>query len=92
MARKAGRPDPADDVVTGLEINARRRQIEVTTMQRGKGRHTQYPSLSQVPAALQADALLLIRTALANSGYPSLTELEDALTSELIVPEADEEE
>lgn len=91
MARKAGRSDPAEAVVVGLEINSRREQIEVTTMLRGKGRHTHYPTLSQVPPALQADALLLIRTALANSGYESLAELDKALTSELVVPDHEEE-
>jgi hypothetical protein len=92
MARKSGRPDQADAVVIGLEINARRRQIEMTTMQHGSGRHVHYASLGQAPAELRGEALLLIRTALANAGYASMLDLETALTSELVVPEEEADE
>lgn len=90
MARKTAGAAQSDSVVIGVEINARRRQIEVVTMQRGSGRHVHYPTFAQVPPELRGEALLLIRTALAGSGYASLADLEQALTSELIVPEEEE--
>jgi len=41
---------------------------------------------------MRGEALQLIRAALQGAGYESLTELEEALTSELVVPEEEEEE
>jgi hypothetical protein len=76
-----------EEVLMGIEITARKRQIEVTTMQRGKGRHRHYGSLNQAPPEVRGEALELIRAALQHAGYDSLTALETALTSELVVPE-----
>lgn len=91
MARKTGRPeDVGDHVVIGVEINARSRRIEVTTMQRGSGRHVRYASLNQAPPELRGQALALIREAVLDAGYSSLAELEAALTSELVVPEEED--
>ena len=93
MARKQTRPsEGTDHVVVSVEISGRKRQIEVTTMRRGRGRHVHYPSFNQVPPDLRGEALQLIREALKNSGYESLADLEEALTSELVVPEEEEEE
>jgi hypothetical protein len=82
----------SDQVVLSVEIGSRNRQIEVTTMQRGSGRHSRYHSLSQVPPSLRGEALALIRQAVLNAGYASLAELDEALTSDIVVPEADETE
>jgi hypothetical protein len=79
-----------NEVVSGVEIDARRQRIEVRTLVRGKGRQNRYTTLSAAPQELRGEALLLIRTALRNAGYESLTELEEALTSDLVVPEKDE--
>jgi|GEM_PF-2618930 hypothetical protein len=88
MAKRTRNPsDSADQVVVGVEINHRSRQIEVVTMRRGRGRHTKYPSLTQTPPDLRGEALELIRDAVLNAGYSSLAELDEALTSELVVPE-----
>ena len=88
MARKAGRPeDVGEHVVLGVEINARSRRIEITTMQRGSGRHVRYGSLNLAPPELRGQALGLIREAILEAGYSSLAELEEALTSELVLPE-----
>lgn len=80
-----------EEVLMAIEINARKRQIEVTTMQRRKGRHLHYGSLNQAPPEVRGEALALIRAALQHAGYASLTELETALTRELVVPEKEEE-
>ena len=88
MARRSDRhEDAGDHVVVGVEVSARSRQIEVTTMQRGSGKHVRYHSLNQAPPELRGEALGLVRDAILNSGYASLAELEAALTSELVVPE-----
>jgi hypothetical protein len=89
MTRKPGRAEAADTVVMGVEISSRRRQIEVTTMQRGSGRHTHFATMAQVPPELRGEVLLLVRGALLNAGYATLAELEAALTSELVVPDPD---
>ena len=75
------------EAISGVQIDARRRQIEITTLQRGKGRHSHYGSLNQAPPDVRGHALTLIREALRNAGYESLTDLEKALTSEVVVPE-----
>ncbi len=79
------------EILVRVEIDARKRQIEVTTMRRGKGRYSHYPSLRQAPPEMRGEALQLIRTALGGAGYETLTELEEALTSELVLPEDEEE-
>ena len=79
------------EILVGVEIDARKRQIEVTTLRRGKGRHSHYATLKQAPPEIRGEALLLIRTALENSGFESLNELEEALTSDLVVPEKEED-
>ncbi len=81
-----------EEILVGVEVDARKRQIEVTTLRRGKGRHLHYASLRQAPPEMRGEALQLIRAALQGAGYESLTELEEALTSELVVPEEEEEE
>jgi hypothetical protein len=80
------------EILMSVAIDARKQQIEVTTMARGKGRHTHYPSIKQAPEAMRGEALALIRTALQHAGYSSLAELETALTSELVVPAKEHEE
>jgi len=80
-----------EQVLSKIEIDARRRQIEVTTLQRGKGRHLHFTSLNQAPPEMRGEALELLREALRNAGYDSMTDLETALTSELVVPEKEEE-
>lgn len=92
MTRRGSQPGGgADQVVVGVEINGRRRQVEVTTMRRGRGRHTKYMSLAQTPPELRGEALGLIREAVLNAGYASLAELDEALTSDLVRPEDAEE-
>ncbi|MFN2114395.1 MAG: hypothetical protein ACK2T6_01695 [Anaerolineae bacterium] len=92
MAKRTGNPaDASDYVVVSVEVNGRRRQVEVTTMRHGSGRHMRYTSLNQVPPDLRGEALELLRDALLNSGYSSLAEIDQALTSELVVPEEEEE-
>jgi len=92
MARRDDRPDPgSDQVVVGVEISARRRTIEVTAMRRGRGKHTHYATLSQAPPELRGEALQLVRSALLGEGYASLAELDEALTSDLVVPEPEDE-
>jgi len=87
MARRPARPeDSSDHVVMLVEISARSRQIELTTMKRGSGRHNRYASLNQAPPELRGLALALIREAVLNAGYASLADLDEALTSELVVP------
>ncbi len=80
------------EVLMSVSIDARRRNIELTTLQRGKGRHTHYASIKQAPPELRGEALGLIRQALLASGYTSLAELESALTAELVVPDKSESE
>jgi hypothetical protein len=93
MGRRSGRPeDTSDHVVIGVEISARSRQIEITTMQHGSGRHVRYSSLNQAPPELRGQALELVRAAVLQAGYASLAELDAALTSELVVPEAENKE
>jgi hypothetical protein len=75
------------EVLMSVAIDARKRQIEVTTLQRGKGRHTHYASIKQVPPELRGEAFALIREAVLASGYASLAELDSALTTALVVPE-----
>lgn len=79
------------EVLTAVEFNARTDGIEVTTMQRGKGRHMRYGSLNQAPPALRGEALELVRRALQKAGYASLAELDDALTRDLVTPVEDDE-
>lgn len=79
------------EILVGIEIDGRKRQIELTTLKQGKGRHLHYGTLRQAPPEVRGEALLLIREALQNSGYDSLAELDEALTSDLVVPEPDEE-
>ena len=86
MARKSGASGQTEAVVIGVEINARRRQIEVTTLQHGSGRHVHYPNFGQVPPELQGEALAVIRAALQGAGYASFAELDEALTRDLVVP------
>ncbi|RIL10263.1 hypothetical protein DCC79_08530 [bacterium] len=83
MAEKLG--------VVGVEINARKQQIEVIARQRGQSRHVHYASLNQAPHEVRGEALALLRAALVNSGYQSLADLDALLTSELVVPEKKEE-
>jgi hypothetical protein len=91
MAKKTAGPEAASDhVVIAVEISVRSRQIEVTTMQRGSGRHNRYPNLNQAPPELRGEALSLIRAAVLNAGYDSLAALEEALTSEPVKPEPEE--
>lgn len=78
--------------VVGVEINARRQQIEVLARSRGQSRHTHFPNLSQTPPDLRGEALALIRGAILNSGYSSLAELEAALTSAPVLPEEEKAE
>jgi hypothetical protein len=80
------------EILVGVQVDARKRQIEVTTLRRGKGRHTHYATLRQAPPEMRGEALQLIRTALGNSGYENLTDLEEALTSELVVPKEEDED
>ncbi len=80
------------EVLMSVSIDARRRSIELTTLQRGKGRHTHYASIKQAPPELRGEALGLIRQALLAAGYASLAELETALTAEIVVPEKAESE
>ena len=93
MTKKTTRPDDiADHVVVTVEINARSGQIEVTTLQRGSGRHIRYHTLNQVPPELRGEALGLIRRAVLDAGYESLQALDEALTSEIVLPEESAEE
>ena len=62
----------AKQSLVGIEINARRKQVEVKTRQKGSGRHNLFASL--------------------NSGYESMTQVEELVTSELVLPEDEEEE
>lgn len=80
------------EVLMSLEINGRKEQIEVKTMTRGSGRHNHYASLRQAPPEVRGQVLELIRNAVVNAGYSSLADLESALTSELVVPEKEDEE
>lgn len=92
MAKRSGSPSGASDhLVVSVEVSGRRRQIEVKTLRRGRGRHVHYSSLSQVPPELRGEALGLIRDALINSGYESLAEVDEALNSELVLPDEEEE-
>jgi hypothetical protein len=91
MAKRSSSPSAASDhLVVGIEISGRRRQIEVKTMRRGRGRHVHYASLNQVPPELRGEALQLVRDAVINSGYSTLAEVDEALSSELVVPEEEE--
>jgi len=78
--------------VVSIEIHARKQQVEVVARQRGQGRHMHYPSLNLVPPELRGEALSLIRTALQHAGYASLADLDEALTSDLVVPEKKDED
>lgn len=78
---------PEQEVLMSVSIDARRRNIELTSLHRGKGRHTHYASIKQAPPALRGEALTLIREAILAAGYASLAELETALTAELVVPQ-----
>src|SRR3989304_3114697 len=80
------------EVLMNIAIDARKRQSEVTTLRRGKGRHQHYAMLRQAPPEVRGEALQLIRTALQNAGFESLAELEESLTSEIAVPGKVEEE
>jgi hypothetical protein len=80
------------EVLMAVAIDARKRVIEVTTLERGKGKHSHYPSIRQAPPELRGEALTLIREALRAAGYESLAELEAALTSEIVVPEKEADE
>ena len=78
--------------VIRVEIHRGKEQVEVMTRRKGQGRHTHYPSLNQAPPELRGEVLALIRTALQNSGYSSLSELDTALDTDLVIPEKKEEE
>jgi hypothetical protein len=80
-----------NEVVISVEVNARSEQIEVTTMQRGKGRHQRYAALNQAPPEMRGEALALLRRAVMKAGYTSLAALEEALTSDVVVPEPEPE-
>jgi hypothetical protein len=80
------------EVLVGVEVQQRTRQIQVTTMLRGKGRHNHYASLQQAPEAVRGEALVLLREALRRAGYESLAELEAALDSGPVTPEAEPDE
>jgi hypothetical protein len=79
------------EILVSVQVDARKRHFEVTTLKRGKGRHIHYATLREAPPEIRGEALQLIRLGLTNAGYESLTDLEEALTSELVVP-ADEDE
>jgi hypothetical protein len=80
-----------NEVLMGVEINHRTHQIQVTTMMRGKGRHSTYPDLRQAPQAIRGEALVMIREALRRAGYESLAELDHALDTGPVTPEPDDE-
>jgi len=75
--------------LASIEIDARLRQIAVTVREKGRGRHQRYRSLNEAPAHLRADALALIRSALQNSGYESMAQIEELLEAPLVTPGSD---
>ncbi len=77
--------------VVSVEIQARRRQLAVKTLQSGSGRHRLYQNFGQLAPHLRGEALGLVRQAVLAAGYASLAELDEALTSELVVPSGDKE-
>ena len=82
----------AKQTLVGIEINARRKQIEVKTRQKGSGRHNHFDSLNQAPPDVRGAALVMLREALLNSGYESMAQVEELVTSELVLPSDDEDE
>ena len=77
--------------VVSVEINARRKQLAVKTLMSSSGRHRLYQNFGQLAPHLRGEALGLVRQAVLSAGYASLAELDEALTSDLIVP-ADKDE
>ena len=55
--------------LVSVSIDARKQQVEVVTLKTGKGRHSHYASLNQVPEQLRLDVVDLIRQSLSRSGY-----------------------
>ena len=82
----------AKQTLVGIEINARRKQVEVKTRQKGSGRHNHFASLNQAPPEVRGAALVLLRSALLNSGYETMAQVEELVTSELVLPEDEAEE
>ncbi|MCC7020576.1 MAG: hypothetical protein IT332_12510 [Ardenticatenales bacterium] len=72
--------------VVSVEINARRKQLAVKTLMSSSGRHRLYQNFGQLAPHLRGEALGLVRQAVLSAGYASLAELDEALTSDLIVP------
>lgn len=81
-----------NESVVSVEINARRRQLAVKTLMSGSGRHRLYQNFGQLAPHLRGEALGLLRQAVLAAGYASLAELDEALTSELVVPSEAEDE
>ncbi|MFN8422029.1 MAG: hypothetical protein U0470_01125 [Anaerolineae bacterium] len=81
-----------NESVVSVEINARRRQLAVKTLMSGSGRHRLYQNFGQLAPHLRGEALGLLRQAVLAAGYASLAELDEALTSELVVPSETEAE
>jgi hypothetical protein len=78
--------------VVSVEINARRKQLAVKTLMSSSGRHRLYQNFGQLAPHLRGEALGLVRQAVLSAGYASLAELDEALTSDLIVPTPDKDE
>lgn len=77
--------------VVSVEINVRRRQLTVKTLIGGSGRHRLYQNFGQLAPHLRGEALQLVRQSILAAGYASLAELDESLTSELVVPTEDKE-
>ena len=75
------------EVLVGVAISHRTRQIQVNTTRRGEDSQVAYDSLQQAPEALRSDALKLILDAVRNAGYASLAQLDHALTVPLVMPD-----
>jgi hypothetical protein len=78
-----------NEVLVCVEISQRTRQIQVTTMVRGKGRHNTYRALQQAPEAVRGEALRLILDGVRSAGYASLAHLDHALMAPLVMPMED---
>lgn len=81
----------AKQSLVGIEINARRKQIEVKTRQKGSGRHNHFASLNQAPPEVRGEALVMLRQALLNAGYESMAQVEEMVTRELVLPEDEDD-
>lgn len=78
--------------VVSVEIHARRPLLAVKTLMSGSGRHRLYQNFGQLAPHLRGEALGLVRQAILAAGYTSLAELDEALTSDLVVPSTDKDE